>query len=144
LAGDGQLSFEALEAEASFDRVLFDGGEFGSSAAVGSAEEEDYLGLPGLLEPEQVTTLLQQRQAAQVAARRRAEGEPAPTYRSLRELRKELNGMVGAWHHRTGQPHGSIHAELRRVCGGPPSAAATAEQLQARIGQVRAWALRRP
>ena len=43
--------FEALEAEATFDRVLFDGGEFGTEAAVGSEEEADFLGLPGLLEP---------------------------------------------------------------------------------------------
>ena len=63
-AGVEELSFEALEAEATFDRVLFDGGEFGTQAAVGSEEEADFLGLPGLLEPHQVTTLLQARQSA--------------------------------------------------------------------------------
>ncbi|EUA03563.1 conserved alanine and arginine rich domain protein [Mycobacterium kansasii 824] len=36
-------------------------------------------------------------------------------------------------HHRTGRPHGWIHNELRRRCGGPPIAAATREQLKARI-----------
>ena len=65
-AGD-EPEFEALEAEATFDRVLFDGGEFGTQAAVGSDEEADYLGLPGLLEPDQVATLLQARQSAKVA-----------------------------------------------------------------------------
>ena len=137
----GQLSFEALAAEASFDRVLFDGGEFGTGHAIGSAEEQDYLGLPGLLEPDQVTTLLQQRQNAHQAGARRAAPAAGPTtHRTLKELRKELGGVVGAWHHRTSTPHGAIHAELRRVCGGPAAAAATAEQLQARIDRVRAWA----
>ena len=48
-------------------------------------------------------------------------GAPAPPVnrQALAALRKELNGLVGAWSHRTGQPHGVIHAELRRTCGGP-------------------------
>jgi hypothetical protein len=50
---------------------------------------------------------------------------------------------VGAWHHRTGLPHGAVHAELRQACGGPPAAQATAEQLRARIDRIRAWALKR-
>jgi hypothetical protein len=58
----------------------------------------------------------------------------------LQELRKELNGLVGAWHHRTGQPHGTIHNELRRVCGGPLTAQATAGQLQTRIRKIQEWA----
>ncbi len=62
-------SIEVLKASATFDRVLFDGGEFGTATEAGSPEEEDYLGLPGLLEPDQVTTLLRKRQAAQLAAR---------------------------------------------------------------------------
>ena len=62
-------SIEVLKASATFDRVLFDGGEFGTATEAGSPEEEDFLGLPGLLEPEQVTTLLRKRQAAQLAAR---------------------------------------------------------------------------
>ena len=49
-----------MDSTAEFDRVLFDGGEFGTGAMVGSVEEQEYLGLPGLLEPEQVTALLRQ------------------------------------------------------------------------------------
>ena len=36
-----------------------------------------------------------------------------------------------------------IHAELRRACGGPPSAQATAEQLRERIAVIRRWATQR-
>ena len=30
--------------------------------------------------------------------------------------------LLAAYHHRTGLPHGKIHAELRRRCGGAPTA----------------------
>lgn len=32
-------------------------------------------------------------------------------------MRRELNGLMAAWHHRTGQPHGITHAALRKECG---------------------------
>lgn len=57
--------FEALDSQASFDRVLFDGGEFGTGADIGSDDELDFLGIPGLLDAEQVGTLLRQRQHEQ-------------------------------------------------------------------------------
>ncbi|MHB1430984.1 MAG: DEAD/DEAH box helicase, partial [Streptosporangiaceae bacterium] len=68
--------FQALEASAHFDRVLFDGGEFGTSA-----EEDDFLGLPGLLEPEQVALLLRKRRAepgGRAAGREGGTAEPSP------------------------------------------------------------------
>ncbi|WP_433349949.1 DEAD/DEAH box helicase [Microtetraspora malaysiensis] len=142
-----ELPFQTLEASATFDRVLFDGGEFGTAAAPGSPEEEDFIGLPGLLEPDQVASLLRRRQADQQAAKRRKGApEPAPAlapHEQLAELRKELNGLVGAWNHRTGQPHGVIHAELRRSCGGPAIAQASAEQIKERIAMIRKWATQR-
>jgi superfamily II DNA or RNA helicase len=147
-AGSDDAAFEALEAEATFDRVLFDGGEFGTQAAVGSEEEADFLGLPGLLEPDQVATLLRERQRTHQVARGRrataaASDRDAALHRAVPALRKELNGLVGAWFHRTGIPHGAVHTELRQACGGPPAAQASAEQLQARIDLIRSWALRR-
>ena len=68
-------------------------------------------------------------------------GQPARRRQALAALRKELNGLVGAWSHRTGQPHGVIHNELRRTCGGPPLPQATADQIQARIDTIRRWAI---
>ena len=138
-------AFQPLNASVHFNRVLYDGGEFGTAAAAGSPEEEDFLGLPGLLDPDQVRTLLSKRQQAQLAARSRPDAAPSaapPVSRQqLAALRKELNGLVGAWSHRTGQPHNVIHAELRQACGGPPLPQATADQIQARIAKIRAWAL---
>lgn len=158
--GDGEelMPFEALGSDASFDRVLYDGGEFGTQARAGSAEEADYLGIPGLLEPDQVATLLRRRQAEQQAARAAApadgdgdgsaagagHGERDPAvFEQISLLRRELNGLVGAWHHRTGKPHGVIHTELRKSCGGPPAALATAAEIQERIDTIRAWAIAR-
>ncbi len=169
----GEAPFKALEASAHFDRALYDGGEFGTSA-----EEEDFLGLPGLLEPEQVSLLLSKRQAEQSRTRTRpqrddSQGEgapvsalaahaphaqtphaaaprgqgpdaagaaPASARENLAALRKELNSLVTAWHHRTGQPHAVIHAELRRSCGGPPVPQATGAELRERINALRRWA----
>ena len=62
--GREDLPFLALESTAHFDRVLYDGGEFGASA-----EDEDFIGLPGLLDPEQVALLLRQRHAEQLHKR---------------------------------------------------------------------------
>ena len=136
-------TFTALGSEADFDRVVFDGADFGLTAQAGSAEEQDYLGLPGLLEPDQVKDLLRRRQADHAQRSPRPESADRSTHQQLRDLRKELNGLVAAWHHRTDQPHGVIHAELRSACGGPPSAVASAEELQERIDHIRQWAVSR-
>ncbi|GII99547.1 superfamily II DNA or RNA helicase [Sediminihabitans luteus] len=142
-----QGTFEALDAQATFDRVLFDGGEFGTGAETGSDDELDFLGLPGLLDADQVATLLRQRQADQLSARsrrgadaQRIEQERAEMdHRRAAELRKELAQLVSGWARRSKQPHGSVHTELRRRCGGPEVALATVEQLEARLEVLRGW-----
>lgn len=143
VGSDGlQGSFEALEAQASFDRVLFDGGEFGTGAEVGSDEELDFLGLPGLLDADQVSALLRQRQADQLKGRRTVRTAPdlaEMDHRKQAELRKELAQLVGAWSRRSGQPHGAVHAELRRRCGGPEVALADPAQLGSRVEMIRGW-----
>ena len=148
LLEEEQGSFAALASEADFDKVVYDGADFGMSAVAGSDEEQDYLGLPGLLEPDQVRDLLSRRQREHLQRSQRTGGSgepPAPraTHEELRSLRKELNGLVGAWHHRTDLPHGVIHSKLREECGGPATAAASAEELQQRIDLIRQWAVSR-
>ena len=134
-----EFTWEAIESDANFDRVLYDGDEFGFAAPTGSDEELDFIGLPGILEPEQVRELLRQRQARQSrqASSRPSEERPQPLYRDLKQQRKLLNSLVGMRARLSGEPHGLIHAELRRVCGGPPVARATVTQLQTRIDYLR-------
>ncbi|MGB2839058.1 MAG: DEAD/DEAH box helicase [Actinomycetes bacterium] len=134
-------AFEALESAAHFDRIVFDGGEFGHVTEAGSAEEHDYLGLPGLLEPDQVALLLKEHQAKQ--AKTIATARAPSQYQAVADLRRELSGLVAAWHHRTGQPHGVIHADLRSACGGPLVALAGAGEIQQRIDTLRTWAVAR-
>ena len=133
--------FAALESEAIFDHVLFDSQAYGMHAAPMSADEQDYLGLPGLLEPDQVSRLLSERQKRQIARRDRLDRGPAPREQSLARAlearRKELNSLVSQYARVVGVPHSHIHADLRRCCGGPSLAAATTQQVEARIAELR-------
>ncbi len=141
--------FEALESQASFDRVLFDGGEFGTGGEMGSEEEQDFLGIPGLLDADQVGQLLRQRQQEQQSRRRGGRpsseaAEPQGTpgvvdHRQLTELRGQLAKNVAAWSARSGMPHGVVHTELRKACGGPAVAQANEEQLQRRLKKLQDW-----
>ncbi|MHA7238374.1 DEAD/DEAH box helicase [Arthrobacter sp. TMS1-12-1] len=136
--------FEALESQASFDRVLFDGGEFGTGGEMGSEDEQDFLGIPGLLDADQVGQLLRQRQQEQQSRRKSrpvaAAAEPLVVdHRQLTELRGQLAKNVSAWAARTGMPHGQVHTELRRQCGGPAVAQANEDQLQRRLQKLQDW-----
>ncbi|MDT0181260.1 DEAD/DEAH box helicase [Microbacterium sp. ARD31] len=144
-----EFTYQALGSQAHFDRVLYDGREFGQLAVPGTPEEEEFLGLPGLLEPEHVHELLMQRQVRQGRHRhareaREATGEASPAvappvalHRTLKEQRQLLNSLVGLYARQSGEPHGAIHAELRRICGGPAVSQATVAQLQSRIDTLR-------
>ncbi|MFI8594216.1 DEAD/DEAH box helicase [Microbacterium sp. NPDC078428] len=145
-----EFTYQALGSLAHFDRVLYDGKEFGQLAVPGTPEEEEFLGIPGLLEPEHVHELLLQRQSRQSRHRKEREatgpgGEAEPAdhlppqalHRSLKEQRQLLNSLVGLYARQSGEPHGMVHAELRRTCGGPAVSHATVAQLQARIEVLR-------
>jgi superfamily II DNA or RNA helicase len=147
-----EFSYQALASLAHFDRVLFDGQEFGQLAVPGTPEEEEFLGIPGLLEPDQVHDVLMSRvsrqsrhRTAREAHERTAGGSdsasapapPAALHRTLKEQRQLLNSLVGLYARQSGEPHGSVHAELRRLCGGPAVSHATVAQLQARIEVLR-------
>lgn len=136
------VDFAALDSDARFDRVLYDGSEYGREGVIepGSDEELDFIGIPGLLEPSQVAELLNHARSRPPADEHLA--APEATYESRDSLRRELNSLVGAWHHRNGQPHGVTHAQLRSATGGPPSAQASSTQLRERIDLIRSWATR--
>ena len=124
-----EYTYQALESSATFDKVLYEGTEFGQLAEVGSLEELDFLGLPGILEPDQVHELLRsrhQRQMRRAAERPATQPAPQPLYRSLKEQRTLLHSLVGLRAKLTGQPHGIIHAGQ-----------ATVAQLQSRIEHLR-------
>jgi superfamily II DNA or RNA helicase len=130
--------YELVDADAAFAHVLHAGRAVAapSGGLEISSEDEDFLGLPGILSPEQMAYVLAGRDAA---ARKRAtiatETRPsvqATAWRAGAELRKEVNRLVGVLAARHGTPHGQIHAQLRRAVPGPASAAASVAVLEGR------------
>jgi superfamily II DNA or RNA helicase len=126
--------FELVDADASFAHVLHGGRAV--VAAPLTDEDEDFLGLPGILSPEQTAALLASRDSA---ARKRAAGTDTPmpsaeaaAWRAGADLRREVNRLVGLLAARSGTPHGQLHAELRRAVPGPASAAAGVDVLERR------------
>ena len=142
--------WQALGAEAEFAHVLHGGRAVTADALPLTGEDEDYLGLPGLLSPEQTAALLFRRDADH---RRRASSTrvdevatdeetaqaelDAQSWRAAGDLRREINSLVGQLAARTGAPHGVVHARVRKAVPGPPSAAAPVDVLMAR----RDWLL---
>jgi superfamily II DNA or RNA helicase len=136
---------EVLDSEAEFAHVLHSGRAVVAAQAGSFAlteDEEAFLGLPGLLSPEQTASLLAGRDAE---LRRRATeagraADPLPSddepeslgWREAAALRREVNRLVGQVAARTGTPHAQVHGQLRRAVPGPPYAAAAAEVLERR------------
>ena len=146
-ADDLDGRFEALESRATFDHVLFDGAAFGMFAEPQSEDEHDYLGLPGLLEADQVSTLLRERQRRQQtrheqrlkrdAKAAREPVEAVALHRVLADRRKLLNSLVAQHARATGVPHSHVHADLRRQSGGPKLAECSVGQIEERIVLLR-------
>jgi hypothetical protein len=60
-----------------------------------------------------------------------------PLYQTIKEQRQELSRLVSIWSRHSNEPHGLIHADLRRISGGPSVAQASTEQIQKRIDVLR-------
>ena len=141
--GDG---YEALESEAEFAHVLHSGRAVVAAPVASSPDDEDYLGLPGLLSPEQTAALLarrdlEHRRKAKAALTEESVDEDLSAYEQVAQLRRRLSSMVSSYALASGRPHAWIHGELRRRTGGPPAAAASVEQLEARIAALSKLAL---
>jgi superfamily II DNA or RNA helicase len=149
----GLAEWEALEANASFAHVLHAGQAVlapVASADPHAPEDLDYLGLPGLLSPQQTAALLARRDAdvrAHVARTARLapdaldaaddEADLSRAWEQTAALRREINGLVGRIAARTGAPHGTVHADARRAVPGPASPAAGVALLTARRDHLR-------
>src|SRR3954467_15093274 len=153
----GPKEWEALEADAPFAHVLHSGtahtGEGG--ATVVAAEDEEFLGIPGLLTPEQTASLLAKRddelRLRVEAARRLAddhenfmvvedhpeEDDAGRSWRDAAELRREVNRLVNRVSAKTSTPQAVVHTQLRQRVPGPPSASASVDVLRARRERLR-------
>jgi superfamily II DNA or RNA helicase len=152
----GAKQWEALEADARFAHVLHGGtAHTGEGSGPLGAEEEEFLGIPGLLTPEQTAELLAKRDDAlrlRVEAARRftdddehfllVEDHPdaddaGRSWRDAAELRREINQLVSRVSARTSTPHAVVHTQLRKSVPGPPSASASVDVLRARRERLR-------
>jgi superfamily II DNA or RNA helicase len=151
---EGLPQWEALEADARFAHVLHGGtahtGE-GSGPVVVAPEDEEFLGIPGLLTPAQTAELLSKRDdelRVRIAASHRAdddfmlveelpEVESGGSWRDAAELRREINRLVSRVSSKTSTPHAVVHTQLRQHVPGPPSASASVDVLRARRERLR-------
>ncbi len=132
--GSGE-GWTALDADAQFAHVLTSGRAITAQSLDLDEDSADYLGLPGLLSPEDMATLLAARDAK---LRRHIESvtdeavvDPT-TWRDTADIRKDIHRMVSVLAAKSGRPHGQVHAELRRVIPGPPTSVANYDTLVAR------------
>jgi superfamily II DNA or RNA helicase len=153
---DGLPQWEALEADARFAHVLHGGtahtGE-GSAPLAVQPEDEEFLGIPGLLTPAQTAELLAKRDEelrARIAARAHhdedeslfpveepPDSEDGGSWRDAVELRREINRLVSRVSARTSTPHAVVHRQLRQTVPGPPSASASVDVHRARRERLR-------
>ena len=152
---DGLPQWEALEADARFAHVLHGGtAHTGEGMPAVGAEDEEFLGIPGLLTPAQTAELLAKRDdelRVRIAARPHTdeddglfpvedhpdEDDAGRSWRDAAELRREINRLVSRVASRTSQPHAVIHTQLRASVPGPPSASASVDVLRARRERLR-------
>ncbi len=81
--GETDKGFTALGADAELDQVIFDGSSFGTATPAGSDEEADYLGIPGLLDADQMRALLHRRQDEQLRKRALGRGAGGAAYAAI-------------------------------------------------------------
>jgi superfamily II DNA or RNA helicase len=151
--------WEALEADARFAHVLHSGtahtGEGTPAPAPLEADDEDFLGIPGLLTAAQTAELLAKRddelRIRIAASHRRGEDgddeanlveelpevETGGSWRDVAELRREINRLVSRVSAKTSTPHAVVHTQLRQSVPGPPSASAPVQVLRARRERLR-------
>jgi len=136
-----------LDSQAEFAHLLHSGRAVTADAGASrthplTEDDEAFLGLPGLLSPEQTAALLAQRDShlrrrVDAAGRMRAGDELAADpeivgWRAAAALRREVNQLVGRVAARTGAPHATVHSQTRRAVPGPASAAAGPDLLERR------------
>ncbi|MGK5115123.1 MULTISPECIES: DEAD/DEAH box helicase [unclassified Geodermatophilus] len=154
---DGVTQWEALEADARFAHVLQGGTAHTGEGTPGSVapEDEDFLGIPGLLTAEQTAELLAKRDdelRIRIASRAHHdddtgelplvqdhpdEQDAGRSWRDAAELRREINRLVSRVSAKTSTPHAVVHTQLRQSVPGPPSASASVDVLRARRERLR-------
>ncbi|MQA80036.1 MAG: restriction endonuclease subunit R [Streptosporangiales bacterium] len=124
---------ESLEAEAEFAHVLHGGRAVMAQLPDLTEDDEEFLGLPGLLSPEQTAVLLSRRDQEirkRTGTRLEEAREPeVADWEKTANLRREVNALVAQVAARTGDTHAAVHVALRKAVPGPSSATASLKLL---------------
>ncbi len=134
IEGGGE-GWTALDADAQFAHVLTSGRAITAATLDMDDDAVDYLGLPGLLSPEDMATVLAARDAKLRRHIEAVSDEPsaAPsTWRDTAGVRKDIHRMVSVLAAKSGKPHSQVHAEVRQAVPGPPTSVADYDTLVAR------------
>jgi hypothetical protein len=160
---NGVPKWEALEADARFAHVLHGGTAHTGEGAGGpgggmvdvAPEDEEFLGIPGLLTASQTAELLSRRDEelrVRIASRQHSDDDDGGlfpvedhpeddaagrSWRDAAELRREINRLVSRVSAKTSTPHAVVHTQLRQQVPGPPSASASVDVLRARRERLR-------
>lgn len=134
---------QALGSEARFGHVLYGGRALLPDEINITPDDQEFIGLPGLLSASQTAKLLAERekrrkQPGAVTATLEAP-EPRSASEEIVDLRSEISSLVLKFAGRTGEPIPKCHVIVRNSVPGPKNAEASLEVLRAR----RDWLLER-
>lgn len=131
---------ESLSSDAEFAHVLYNGQYFDGRKL--TEEDMEFIGIPGVLDPSEIATLLQKRDEE---IRRDLNGgkdpepeevkplNPIEAEKQKKELRKDINRIVSRIALTKGLPHAQVHSRTRKAVAGPPTAVADVEILTQRL-----------
>lgn len=123
--------FNPLESTAQFAHVLH-----GGKAYLGGREltpdEEDYLGIPGLLTPEMMASMLKERDREIKKNAPILDQKTKINPFEAIEIRKDINRLVSRIALKKNLPHAQVHSKVKKAVPGPPSASAGVEILKDR------------
>lgn len=131
-----------LESSASFDHVLFNGRAIDGNTLDLTPEEEEYLGLPGLLSPNQMASLLRNRDhelklQGVATGSRITEPQQENIFKKIASTKRDINRVVSRVALARGVAHAYVHKLTQKQVPGPPSSVATLAILEERLAWLQ-------
>ena len=128
----------SMSSSATFDHVLFNGQALDGITNL-TEEDSRYVGIPGLLDPSQIASLLRTRDTEMRIMNKALEGsgtvetaERINLHHQIAESRKNINRMVSRIALTRAVGHAHVHKLTQKAVPGPPSSVATLAILEQR------------
>lgn len=139
-------SMTTLKSHASFDHVLFNGHAVDGLAHTLTPEEEAFIGIPGILGPQEMANLLRQRDA-EIRSKRSVDNievskPQVHMHVAIAETRRDINKLVSRIALKRNVEHSHVHKMSQSAIPGPASSSAPLEILEKRKEWLQKIALR--